>query len=207
MRGPARAELLLDQRGEFFTGQLKRTSQQALAYAISAGCGVLSMGLHACRVHAFRVLCYMPLESCQGRAHRPFCSLRALHKPPASFMHVPPHCSALTVPSLQDSTYKYFEVILVDPAHAAIRNVRSSGKCSSMPAATGAGGMGAGGCYAMGAACSSGHMLMAGLPASRNPTEHQPLHTTVSHHVCQQPRVTSHLRPWSAAQHAPPHPP
>lgn len=27
-------------------------------------------------------------------------------------------------PSLQDSTYKYFEVILVDPAHAAIRNVR-----------------------------------------------------------------------------------
>ncbi len=32
----------------------------------------------------------------------------------------------------EDSTYKYFEVIMVDPAHAAIRNVSMPG-CSSVP--------------------------------------------------------------------------
>jgi ribosomal protein L15E len=31
----------------------------------------------------------------------------------------------------QDSTYKYFEVIFVDPQHAAIRNVRAApGSCT-----------------------------------------------------------------------------
>jgi len=35
-------------------------------------------------------------------------------------------CPALL---LQDSTYKYFEVIFVDPQHAAIRNVRAPRLC------------------------------------------------------------------------------
>ena len=42
-------------------------------------------------------------------------------------------CSALIFVS-QDSTYKYFEVIFVDPQHAAIRNVRPPpGRCTRAP--------------------------------------------------------------------------
>ena len=35
-------------------------------------------------------------------------------------------CLLLGLCLLQDSTYKYFEVILVDPQHNAVRNVRNA---------------------------------------------------------------------------------
>lgn len=39
---------------------------------------------------------------------------------------VVPECRLVASACVQDSTYKYFEVILVDPEHNAIRRVRCS---------------------------------------------------------------------------------